>query len=87
MPLSPIANGPSSPATSNLQAALADPRVVSALRLALRDGAIRERFETLRGAGLSVDEAIAHLLGPYADDDGRPYYLSEERVRTVVYRE
>ena len=86
MPLSPIANGDVALSAPNLQAALANPRVVSALRLALRDGAIRERFETLRGAGLSVDEAIAHLLGPYADDDGRPYYLREERVRAVVYR-
>jgi hypothetical protein len=60
--------------------------VASALRLALRDGAIRQRFETLRADGHSVDEAIAHLLGPYADDGGHPYYLSEERVRAVVYR-
>ena len=31
------------------------------------------------------DPAIEQLTGPYEDTNGRPYYLSEERVRAIVY--
>lgn len=74
------------PAAAEVQAALTDDRVRRALHLAVRDRRIRARFATLRAGGAKVAEAVDHLLGPYEDVDGRPYYLSEERVRAVVYR-
>ena len=69
-----------------LGAALADRRVVRALHYALRDTRLKKRFAVLREEGLTVNEAVEQLRGPHHDADGRPYYLSEERVRTVVYR-
>ena len=69
-----------------LGAALADRRVARALHFALRDTRMRRRFTALRNGGLSVDEAVERLRGPHRDASGRPYYLSEERVRAVVYR-
>ncbi|MDT0632861.1 hypothetical protein RQM47_00760 [Rubrivirga sp. S365] len=60
--------------------------MAKALRLALRDAELRRRFEMLRQSGQTVEASVAELLGPHEDDEGRPYYLSEERVRTVVYR-
>ncbi|MEM6783581.1 MAG: hypothetical protein AAF624_07590 [Bacteroidota bacterium] len=66
--------------------ALADPRVVRAVRLASRDAWMRAHFIRLRASGLKVEQAVARLLGPYDDDRGQPYYLSEERVRAIVYR-
>ena len=74
------------PGSPLLAEALADRRVTRALRLALRDAGIREAFESLRALGHSVDEAVSELLGPHEDDAGAPYYLSEERVRAIVYR-
>lgn len=78
---------PSSPPPSveELRAALADARVARALHLALRDVQLRARFVALRSEGRTVEEAVAHLLGPHLDADGQPYYLSEERVRGIVY--
>ena len=32
-----------------------------------------------------MDAVIEQLTGPHEDTDGRPYYLSEERVRAIVY--
>ena len=69
-----------------LAEALSDARVVRALLLAWRDAAIRSRFAALRAEGRTVEEAVGGLLGPYADERGAPYYLSEERVRAIVYR-
>ncbi|MEL6612418.1 MAG: hypothetical protein AAFQ53_10015 [Bacteroidota bacterium] len=66
--------------------ALADPRVVRAVRLASRDAWMRARFTHLRDSGLKVDQVVARLLGPYEDDSGQSYYLSEERVRAIVYQ-
>ncbi len=66
--------------------ALADRRVRGALALALRDAGLRASFEALRGEGVPVAEAVERLRGPHADVDGRPYFLSEERVRSIVYR-
>lgn len=71
------------PDAAGLAEALGDRRVV---RLALRDAELRRRFAALHQSGMAVEAAVAELLGPYADDDGRPYDLSEERVRSVVYR-
>ena len=71
--------------TDDLRDALRDERVGRALRLALRDARMRRRFSELRQSGRTVEAAVTELLGPYADDEGRPYYLSEERVRAVVY--
>lgn len=68
-----------------LQQALADRRVARALHYALRDARLKRRFASLRAGGLTVDEAVEQLRGPHHDADGRPYYLSEERVRAVVY--
>ena len=68
-----------------LGAALADRRVARALHFALRDTRLRKRFAALREDGLTVDEAVEQLRGPHLDADGQPYYLSEERVRGVVY--
>ena len=65
---------------------MGDARVTKALRLALRDAELRRRFEMLRKSGQTVEASVAELLGPYEDDGGRPYFLSEERVRAVVYR-
>ena len=74
------------PNAAALAEAMRDARVAKALRLALRDAELRRRFEALRQSGRNIEMAIAELLGPYADDEGRPYFLSEERVRAVVYR-
>ena len=74
------------PNAAALAEALGDARVAKALRLALRDAELRRRFETLRQSGRTVEAAVAELLGPHEDDDGRPYFLSEERVRGIVYR-
>jgi len=60
--------------------------VARALHLALRDAGLRAAFEELRAEGLKVEEAVERLRGPHCDTDGRPYYLSEERVRGIVYR-
>lgn len=69
-----------------LHEALADARVARALHLALRDARLRRQFAELRDAGRAVDEAVAELTGPHVDDRGSRYYLSEERVRSIVYR-
>lgn len=69
-----------------LRVALSDTRVATALHLALRDVQLRGRFDALREEGLTVAGAIEHLRGPHHDASGRPYYLSDERVRSIVYR-
>jgi len=76
---------PDRPTVAALGAALGDRRVARALNLALRDVHIRERFAELRGEGLRVEEAVERLRGPHADHNNRPYYLSDERVRSIVY--
>ena len=70
----------------DLHLALADERVARALHTALRDVRMRKRFERLRGQGLSVEAAVEKLRGPHLDSGGRPYYLSGERVRGIVYQ-
>jgi hypothetical protein len=57
--------------------ALKDERVLEALRMAMRDAAIRRDFERLREDGLMVREAVSELAGCY--------YLSRERIRDIVY--
>ena len=62
--------------------ALRDERVVAALERALRDAEIRRCFRALRRWGFGTQEALAQLAA-------RPWggmYLSEERIRTIVYR-
>ena len=73
-------------APAELEGALDDARVAKALRLALRDARLRARFAELRAAGATVEDAVDALRGPHVDDAGRPYFLSEERVRAVVYQ-
>ena len=73
-------------AMSLLSEALRDHRIARALHLALRDVRLRTRFEALRASGHSVEAAVEALRGPHRDADGRPYYLSNERVRSIVYR-
>ena len=72
--------------TEELRLALSDERVARALHTALRDVRMRGRFERLRSQGLSVEAAVEELRGPHLDACGRPYYLSAERVRGIVYR-
>ena len=72
--------------TEELRLALADERVARTLHTALRDVRVRGRFEDLRARGLSVEAAVEELRGPHLDASGRPYYLSAERVRGIVYR-
>ena len=74
------------PSAVEVEAALADRRVRRAVALVVRDRRMRAAFRRLRSNGVTVDDAVRQLVGPYADADGRPYYLSEERVRAVVYR-
>lgn len=71
---------------SILHEALRDRRVTRALHLACRDARLRARFEALRDSGCSVEMAVAQLRRPHSDADGRPYYLSDERVRSIVYQ-
>ena len=73
------------PSAAEVEAALADRRVRRAVALVVRDRRMRAAFRRLRSGGATVDEAVRQLVGPYADADGRPYYLSEERVRSIVY--
>jgi hypothetical protein len=40
----------------------------------------------MRASGTSAADAIEALTGPYVDEQGTPYFLSEERVRSIVYR-
>jgi hypothetical protein len=74
-----------SPSAEELRAALADARVAAALHLALRDVRLKARFASLRAEGLTVDAAVERLRGPHVDASSRPYYLSDERVRGIVY--
>lgn len=69
-----------------LSRALADERVARALQVALRDVRLRRRFAELRRDGVRVEDAVEQLCGPHVDAEGRPYYLSAERVRSIVYR-
>lgn len=69
-----------------LQEALGDRRVARALHFSLRDASLRARFTALREEGRTVEEAVEELRGPHLDAEGRPYYLSDERVRSIVYR-
>jgi hypothetical protein len=75
----------STPATE-LQQALSDVRVTRAMHLALRDARIVAHFRELRGQGFKVESAIEKLRGPHVDADGQPYFLSDERIRTIVYQ-
>jgi hypothetical protein len=74
------------PASREVREALRHPRVVRALHVTVRDDRMRRRFAELRASGLRVDDAVESLTGPYEDEAGGRYYLSEERVRTIVYR-
>ena len=74
------------PAAAEVQAALEDRRVRRAVHLVVRDRRMRAAFDRLRDDGVSVREAVERLTGPHEDSNGQPYYLSEERVRAVVYR-
>ena len=57
--------------------ALRDGRVLNALVIALRDAQIRRRFLQLRRE-MTVAETVERLANEF--------HLSEERVRTIVYR-
>ena len=57
--------------------ALHDVRVIRALELALRDARIRRRFQRLRKE-MTVLEACEMLA--------EEFYLSPERVKSIVYR-
>ena len=72
--------------TDDLRDALRDERVGRTLHLALRDARLRRQFGELRQSGQTVEQAVLALTGPYEDGEGQPSYLSEERVRGIVYR-
>lgn len=74
------------PASREVREALRHPRVRRALHVTVRDERMRRRFSELRAGGLRVDDAVERLTGPYEDEAGQRYFLSEERVRTIVYR-
>ncbi len=74
------------PASREVREALRHPRVRRALHVTVRDDRMRQRFAELRGAGQKVEDAVIALTGPYEDERGGRYFLSEERVRTIVYR-
>ena len=74
------------PSPDEVQAALGEPRVRRALLLAVRDRRMQLAFGRLRAEGQSVAEAVDALRGPHHDAHGQPYYLSDERVRAIVYR-
>ena len=74
------------PSARELTDAMAHPRVRRALHVTVRDDRMRGRFAALRQDGLRVDDAVATLTGPYEDECGGRYFLSDERVRTIVYR-
>lgn len=61
-----------------IQDALRDERVRRAMERAMRDVAIRREFDRLKGEGHTSTSAIRML----ADREG----VSEEAIRTVVYR-
>jgi hypothetical protein len=73
------------PHIDDLRRALEAPRVVAALHQTLRDLGLRGAFRRLRGEGHSVSAAVNALRGPHHDVEGRPYFLSTERVRSIVY--
>jgi hypothetical protein len=67
-------------------AALYEPRVQRALHLVLRDRAMTRAFDEARLLGLPLDDTIEVLRGPYVMPGSGVYYLSTERVRSIVYR-
>ena len=73
------------PSAAEVEAALADRRVRRAVAIVVRDRRMRAAFRWLRSGGATVDAAVRQVVGPYVDADERPYYLSEGRVRSIVY--
>ncbi len=74
------------PTTGEVHRALADRTVRRAVWRAVRDERLRDAFDNLRAEGSTVSDAVDRLVGPHRDADGRVYYLSDERVRALVYR-
>ena len=71
-------SAPSCPPTSaDILDALSNPRVLRAIEIALRDRAIRREFQRLRGNMTSTKAVLALSAS---------YYLSEEHIRTIIYR-
>lgn len=58
--------------------ALEDPVVIRALAKGIRNAAIRYEFNRLRDEGIKAYEAIDRLA--------EAFFLSDEAVRTIVYR-
>ncbi len=73
------------PSAAEVRRALREPSVRRAVARAVRDARLRVAFAALRADGQNVETAIETLCGPHADIDGRPYYLSVSRVRSIVY--
>ena len=76
----------SPPTPREVRRALDDRAVRRAVWRAVRDDRLRAAFARLRSDGLTVEGAVERLRGPHADEHGRPYFLSDERVRAIVYR-
>lgn len=73
------------PRVEDLRLALGEPRVLAALQQSLRDIGLRAAFRRLRSEGHAVAAVVEQLCGPHYDVAGRAYYLSAERVRSIVY--
>ena len=71
---------------AEIASALVDPAVLRVVWRAARDVRMRQAFQTARRDGARVDEIVEVLCGPHVDVDGRTYFLSDERVRSIVYR-
>ena len=76
----------SPPTAPEVTRALADRSVRRAVWRAVRDERLRASFDDLRADGLAVNAAVERLVGPHRDEHGRVYFLSDERVRALVYR-
>ena len=63
-------------------AALHDPGVRERLSLALRDRAIKRAFREMRRDGMKVEVVFRRLAARAWEGQ----YLSEERIRSIVYR-
>ena len=75
-------NAQRAPSRREVAAALHDASVRRAVLRFVRDRRMRSRFAKLGG---TVEERVEKLRGPYYDPDATPYFLSAERVRSIVY--
>ena len=68
-----------------VERALGHRAVLREVQRVVRDERVRATFARMRGAGVPVVDALSALTGPHLDVDGRPYFLSDARIRAIVY--